>query len=43
VGFKLFLTQAFAFRASYDAIETPTTDSTKVTELSGRVGVSWIF
>ena len=43
VGFKLFLTQAFAFRCSYDAIETPTTDNTKVTELNGRVGVSWIF
>jgi opacity protein-like surface antigen len=43
IGFKFFLTQAFAIRTSYDAIETPTTDNTKVTELNGRVGVSWIF
>lgn len=43
VGFKFFITQAFAFRASYDAIETPVNDNVKVTEISGRVGVSWMF
>lgn len=43
VGFKLFLTQAFAIRASYDGLETPTNNGTKVTEFSGRIGVSWIF
>jgi len=43
VGFKFFITEAFAFRASYDAIETPVNNDTKVTELNGRIGVSWMF
>jgi hypothetical protein len=43
VGFKFFLTDAFAFRASYDAIQTPVTDNTKVTDITGRVGISWMF
>ena len=43
VGFKIFITDAFAFRASYDGLETPVNNSTKVTEYTGRMGVSWIF
>lgn len=43
VGFKIFISEAFAFRASYDALETPVNNNTKVTEYSGRVGVSWMF
>lgn len=43
VGFKLFLTEAFALRTSYDGLETPTNNGTKITEFSGRIGVSWIF
>jgi len=43
-GFKFFLTDAFAFRVSYDAIQTPADNSgTKVTDITGRVGVSWMF
>jgi hypothetical protein len=43
VGFKFFLTEAFALRVSYDAIETPVNNDTKVTDITGRVGVSWMF
>jgi len=43
VGFKFFLTEAFAFRTSYDVIETPTNNGTKITDITGRVGVSWMF
>lgn len=43
VGFKFFITQAFALRTSYDAIETPVNDNVKVTEINGRVGLSWMF
>lgn len=43
VGFKVFITEAFALRTSYDAIETPTNNGTKITDITGRVGLSWIF
>ena len=43
VGFKFFFTEAFAFRASYDMIQTPTNNNTKVTDVSGRVGLSMMF
>lgn len=43
VGFKFFITEAFALRASYDSLETPTNNGTKVTQLSGHVGLSWMF
>lgn len=43
VGFKFFLTEAFALRASYEGYETPTNNGTKITDISGRVGVSWMF
>jgi hypothetical protein len=43
VGFKFFLTDAFAVRTSYDAIQTPVNNETKVTDVTGRVGVSWMF
>ncbi len=43
VGFKLFFSEAFAFRASYDAIQTPSNNDTKITDISGRVGLSMIF
>jgi len=42
-GLKIFVTQAFALRVSYDAIETPVNNATKVTDITGRMGVSWIF
>ncbi len=43
VGFKFFFSEGFAFRASYDAIQTPTNNNTKVTDISGRVGLSMMF
>lgn len=43
VGFKLFLTEAFALRASYDILETPVDNNTKVEEVTGRVGISWML
>ncbi len=43
VGFKLFFTEAFALRASYDAIQTPSNNNTKITDISGRVGLSMMF
>lgn len=42
-GLKFFITEAFAVRMSYDAIVTPVNNDTKVTDITGRVGVSWIF
>ena len=44
VGFKFFITEAFAIRASYDGIETPVDgNNVKVTDVSGRIGVSWML
>ena len=43
IGFKFFITEAFALRASYDAIQTPVNNDTKITDVTGRVGVSWMF
>lgn len=43
VGFKFFITEAFAIRTSYDAIETPVNNDTRITEVSGRVGLSWML
>ena len=43
VGIKFFLTEAFAVRASYDAIQTPVNNDTKITDVTGRIGISWMF
>lgn len=43
VGFKFFITEAFAIRTSYNAIQTPVNDNVKVTDINGRIGVSWMF
>jgi opacity protein-like surface antigen len=43
VGFKFFLTEFIALRAGYDVIHTPIDESTKVDDIAGRVGLSWIF
>lgn len=44
-GLKFFVTEAktFAVRASYDAIQTPVNNDTKVTDVTGRLGISWMF
>ena len=43
VGFKFFLTEAFAIRAGWDVVRTPIDDTNYADDLSGRVGLSWIF
>ena len=43
LGFKFFLTESLALRAGYDIIHTPIDENTKVDDISGRVGLSWIF
>ncbi|MFN7730222.1 MAG: outer membrane protein [Bdellovibrio sp.] len=42
-GMKFLLSESFAIKASYDAVRTPIDDSTAVDDITGRVGVSWIF
>lgn len=43
VGFKFFLTKELSIRTSYDLLQTPVDNSTKIDEINGRVGLSWIF
>jgi opacity protein-like surface antigen len=42
-GLKYFITESLAFRASWDVNQTPIDDNTKANDLSGRVGLSWMF
>jgi opacity protein-like surface antigen len=42
-GFKFFLTESLALRAGYDVIHTPIDDNTKVDDIAGRIGLSWIL
>ena len=43
VGAKFMLSDSFGIRASYDAVRTPIDDNTSADDLTGRVGLSWIF
>lgn len=43
LGFKFFFTEALAIRTSYDVIETPVNNDVKVSEVSGRIGLSWML
>lgn len=42
-GLKFLLTKEFAIRTSYDVLQTPVDNNTKIDEVNGRVGLSWIF
>lgn len=42
-GFKFFLTESLALRAGYDIIHTPIDENTKVDDIAGRIGLSWIL
>lgn len=41
-GLKIMLTEAFAVKASYDAWQTPNSD-TKITDNAIRLGLTWVF
>lgn len=43
VGFKFFLTDAVAIKASYDIISTPIDNSNTAQDINGRFGLSWMF
>jgi hypothetical protein len=43
VGFKFFLSESFAIKASYDYMKTPVDDSVQVEEVAGRLGISWML
>lgn len=43
LGFKFFLTEAFALRVSYDIIQTPVNNDTRINDVTGRMGISWIL
>ncbi len=43
VGVKFLLSEQFSFRAGLDAVQTPIDESSSVTDLSGRAGISIIF
>lgn len=43
IGMKFLLSESFAIKASYDAVRTPIDDDSMVDDITGRIGVSWIF
>ncbi len=43
VGFKFFLTEAFAIRVGYDVVKTPIDSSSSADDISSRIGLSWMF
>lgn len=40
-GLKILLSQTLSLKASYDIIQTPVDNNTKVEEISGRIGLGW--
>lgn len=42
-GIKFFFTESMAIRASYDVVKTPIDSNTTADDISGRVGISWMF
>jgi opacity protein-like surface antigen len=43
VGCKIFLTERFSIKASYDFLETPSNSDTRYSETTGRIGLSWVL
>jgi opacity protein-like surface antigen len=43
VGLKFFITESLAIRAGYDVLRTPIDDNSKVDDITGRLGLSWIL
>ena len=43
IGAKLLVTETMAIKFSYDAVRTPIDDSAAVDDVTGRVGLSWMF
>jgi hypothetical protein len=43
VGLKFFITESLAIRAGYDVLRTPIDDNSKVDDITGRLGLSWVL
>lgn len=43
VGAKIYLSEEFAIKMSYDVLQTPVDNNVKVDEVTGRVGISWML
>jgi opacity protein-like surface antigen len=43
VGLKFFITESLAIRAGYDVLRTPIDNDSKVDDITGRLGLSWIL
>ena len=40
-GCKFFISEAFAIKASYDFLQTPSNSDTQYSDTNGRIGISW--
>ena len=43
VGAKYFITEALAIKAGYDVVRTPIDDTATADDVTGRIGLSWMF
>jgi len=43
IGIKMMISDSLSIRASYDVVHTPIDNSTAADDITGRVGISWIF
>lgn len=43
VGMKILVSDSLAIRGSFDTVRTPVDDSNTVDDVTGRLGVTWIF
>lgn len=43
IGAKFFLTEQLSIRMSYDVVRTPVDNGTTADDLTGRMGISWLF
>lgn len=43
IGLKLLISETMSIKTSYDAVRTPIDDNASADDITGRVGLSWIF
>ncbi len=43
IGCKMFITESFAIKTSYDFLQTPSNSDTSYSETNGRAGITWAF